>query len=77
MKEATGELDMTVVVVMLVGMLASFFYFVIWPKIGQSQSTDCAKAVCKNNVDKDGYVQCTLTDKKTGVSKNISCKYKG
>ncbi len=73
MKEATGDLNMTVVIAMIVAALASFFYFIIWPKIGDSQSTDCAKAVCGKNVDENGMVECTLE----GKTEPILCKYKG
>ncbi len=76
MKEATGELDMTVIVAILVAALASFFYFQIWPKIGQSQNTDCQKAVCdKDSLTDDGYVQCKVED--DGSTKDVLCKYKG
>ena len=33
MKEATGELNTTVIVVIIVSMLVDFFYFTIWPAI--------------------------------------------
>jgi len=33
MKEATGELNMTVVTLVAIGAIAALFYFVIWPMI--------------------------------------------
>ncbi len=33
MKEATGELNLTIIVVMAVGALMAFFYTLIWPMI--------------------------------------------
>ncbi len=81
MKEATGELNMTIVVAMLVAALASFFYFSIWPKIGQSQNTDCQRAVCEKKPETKGehagQVKCTVKDKDGTVKNEVWCKYKG
>ena len=33
MKEATGELNVTLIVVMAVGILVAYFYFTIWPSL--------------------------------------------
>jgi hypothetical protein len=33
MKEATGELNMTVITIVAIAALAGFFYLVIWPSI--------------------------------------------
>ena len=33
MKEATGELNMTLIVVVIVALLSFFFFSVIWPNI--------------------------------------------
>ncbi len=48
MKEATGELSMTVIVSISIGILAAFFFGVLWPMInGNFQKTSqCNKAVC-------------------------------
>ena len=78
MKEATGELDMTLVVAIIVGLLASFFYFSIWPKIGESQNTDCARAVCKKEtLNKDGFVRCKVKNQDGTEENDVLCKYKG
>ena len=49
MKEATGELNMTVIAVVAIAAVGAFFTIVIWPRIKNSlsNSTDCANAVCE------------------------------
>lgn len=46
MKEATGELNMTVVTIVAVAALLAFFYAVIWPnlKVGMTLSSACSAA---------------------------------
>ncbi len=48
MKEATGELNATVVVVLAVGILIAFFYYTIWPiiKYNFEKNTQCSNAIC-------------------------------
>ena len=43
MKEATGELNMTVVTIVAVAALLAFFYLVIWPNLqaGMALSSAC------------------------------------
>ncbi len=81
MKEATGELNMTVVVVVAIGILAAFFYTVIWPMISNNMDSKskCNAAVCKSNtVDANGMADCALYDK-NGNQKGSSfkCVWKG
>ena len=47
MKEATGELNMTVITVIAIAAVAGLFYAFIWPMIqnGLNASTRCANAV--------------------------------
>lgn len=46
MKEATGELNMTVVTIVAIAALLAFFYLLIWPnlKIGMALSSACTSA---------------------------------
>lgn len=48
MKEATGELNMTVVTVVAIAAVAAFFYAFVWPSIKNMiiASTNCASAQC-------------------------------
>ena len=66
MKEATGELNMTVVTVVAIAAVAAFFYAFVWPSIKNSiiASTNCASAQCS---------QCTT--KNDGSSKCTACYY--
>lgn len=60
MKEATGELNMTVVTVVAIAAVAAFFYAFVWPGIRTSiqRNTLCANAICPDNCDTD---TCTCT----------------
>ncbi len=44
MKEATGELNMTVITVVAIAAVAAFFYAVVWPAIKNS----VGKTTCEN-----------------------------
>ena len=48
MKEATGELNMTVVTVVAIAAVGAFFYAFVWPGIQDSitRNTKCANAIC-------------------------------
>ena len=50
MKETTGELNMTVIVVIAVAVLVAFFYFVIWPNLHANfeANSKCSRAICEN-----------------------------
>lgn len=80
MKEASGELNLTVVVVMAVAALMAFFYTLIWPTIknNMTANTKCQAAVCKKCEDPNGctMVDCTYTDKQ-GNKTNMQCVWKG
>lgn len=67
MKEATGELNMTVVTVVAIAAVAAFFYAFIWPSIRNSiiASTNCSSAQCDSS-------SCTETG---GSTKCTSCFY--
>lgn len=77
MKEATGELNMTVVIVVAVGILAAFFYTVIWPLISENfhSNARCADAICKcdSQCENDGMASCHLK----GSSTTFECPWKG
>ena len=58
MKEATGELNMTVVTVVAIAAVAAFFYAFVWPTVRDNiiNGTKCANAICTT---------CTSSGKKT------------
>ena len=71
MKEATGELNMTVVTIVAVAALLAFFYAVIWPnlKTGMALSSACNAAngtTYKTTNDDGSTINCS----------NNSCTYK-
>jgi len=80
MKEATGELNMTLVVVIAVATLVTFLYSVIWPSIrnNMDSSTNCNKAICESESNGDGTVNCHMIDangNRTGS--DFTCVWKG
>ena len=62
MKEATGELNMTVITVVAIAAVAAFFYAFIWPSI---KKTILSQSVCsygqnytEGEQGKAGFVDC-------------------
>ena len=70
MKEATGELNMTVITVVAIAAVGAFFYAVVWPSIKSSinNNTKCADAICPASCT-TGKCACTAADGKT-----VTCK---
>ena len=79
MKEATGELNMTVVTVVAIAALVAFFYLIIWPtiKTGMTLTSACNSAGTSGNFTsgKDGEGKgvcsdgsCTYTDENGNTS---------
>lgn len=79
MKEASGEMNATIIVVMLISVMATFFFFVLWPSINNtiSRNMKCSDAMCDGDtVDGNGFAECVYIDKK-GVRHNLTCVWKG
>ena len=77
MKEASSELNATVVVVLAIAVLIAFFYYTLWPLIKQNfeKNSQCSKAICEiKDTDNDGYVTCHSKKDKANV---FECVYKG
>ena len=77
MKEASSELNATVVVVLAIGVLIAFFYYTLWPvlKANFEKNSQCRKAICDTiDSDNDGYVIC---HSKSDPTKEFECVYKG
>ena len=92
MKEATSELNMTVVVVVLIGSLSAFFFGVLWPRLNGNlhSKTKCSDAVCPpacvtNGKEKECHPNWAdpkhqtikCTYKDRGNDVEIVCPYKG
>ncbi|MBO7078516.1 MAG: hypothetical protein J6W64_01740 [Bacilli bacterium] len=75
MKEATGELNATLIVVITVGLLSTFFFTVIWPMLRNNlkSNTKCNEAICEPCPK--GKVCEKVTCKYEG--KTLECPYKG
>lgn len=72
MKEATGELNMTVVTVVAIAAVAAFFYAFIWPSIKTNilNSTKCSNAYnCSCN---GGTCDCYYLDD-TQTEQSVKC----
>lgn len=77
MKEATGELNSTLIVVISVGVLMTFFFSYLWPMIRNNfeSESQCAKAICDcKDRDAEGKCTCWLKDNESNTFK---CVYKG
>lgn len=75
MKEATGELNMTVVTVVAIAAVAAFFYAFVWPQIKNSinQSTKCASAVCPSDCKAGTTCPCRYQDE-NGDTQTVNCQ---
>lgn len=75
MKEATGELNMTVVTVVAIAAVMAFFYAFVWPTIRSSLqlNTACSTAGGGTYSDTKNGITCAngvCTIEETGQSKN-------
>lgn len=61
MKEATGELNMTVVTVVAIAAVMAFFYAFVWPTIRNSLELNTACSTAGNGVysDPDSGITCS------------------
>lgn len=79
MKEATGELNMTVVTIVAVAALLAFFYAVIWPnlKVGMTLSSACSSAngAYYNTKGQDGKIKWEITCKEATQGGTQTCTY--
>ena len=75
MKEATGELNMTVVTVVAIAALVAFFYLVIWPVLqrGMTLSSACNAS----NGGQMEYHQMVDGKEVACVSGSGQCSYDG
>lgn len=73
MKEATSELNLTVIVVISIAGLAAFFYMTLWPMMENNMNryTKCSVAICERTKNADGTVDCTYN------GTNLKCAWKG
>ncbi len=75
MKEATGELNMTVITVVAIAGIAALLYAFVWPALQTNiiNSTNCANAITCTDCD-GSTCSCTyLDDDGTVVEDPITC----
>ncbi len=76
MKEATGELNMTVITVVAIAAVAAFFYAFVWPAIQTNlQGTTACNTGAGNTMGNSGdpdYVSCTAAN----AQGKYSCTFK-
>ena len=79
MKEASGELNMTVFIVTVVAALGVFFFTVIWPAIKNNiaSNTRCSDAICASEKNRDGTVDCYYVDRHGKKTESFTCVWKG
>lgn len=82
MKEATGELNMTVVTVVAIAAVAGFFYAFVWPSIKNSitNSTNCSNAICDpasctESGGKRTCTSCSYTNEKGEEVDGLTCRF--
>ncbi len=79
MKEATGELNATLIVVIAIAALAALFFTIIWPMIkdDMKNNSNCSNAICNPGIIKgETGVQCYWKTK-NGEPRPIVCPYTG
>lgn len=77
MKEATGELNMTVIAVVAIAAVGAFFYAFVWPAIQNrlEANTICATAspgFVQGDPNKEGYIKCATA---TAGANKYKCDY--
>lgn len=83
MKQATGELNATVIIFSAVALLTVVFFMVVWPlvKDGFYTSANCANAVCDNGYissGKDvGKAYCINPQDKSASPEIFTCPFRG
>ena len=83
MKEATQDLNMTMVVVISVGVLLTFFFYYLWPILNDNfrAESQCSKAACNCSEDarvvRDGVEYCTDCRIDGNPMDGMECLYKG
>lgn len=83
MREATGELNMTVVTVVAIAAVAAFFYAFVWPAVKNNitQQTYCSNAVCGTCTEDDNgkrtCTNCEYIDNNGETHSDLKCTFSG
>lgn len=76
MKETTGELNITLIVVIGIAILVAFFYFVIWPNLDANfqANSKCSRAICQNPCKDSKGAKNSCDD---AIGQLVKCKVQG
>ena len=80
MKQATGELNATVVVMLAIGVFIAFFYYTLWPLIKNNfaENAKCSDAICEKCPTHDcDTVTCYPKNAEHTPGNGFECVYKG
>lgn len=81
MREASGDLNLTVIVVVAVAGLMAFFSMTLWPMIkgNMQKDADCSDAVCDKSWTCDGKTTGKICchNAKDASGTKFACPYKG
>ena len=79
MKEAVGELNSTLIVVIAVAALAALFFTVIWPMINDDikYNSNCSNAICNPGIYMNSTGLVCYWVGKDGKKNPIECPYTG
>ena len=79
MKEATGELNVTVIVLTLVGLLMAFFFYTVWPMVKHNfvKETNCSKAICEPCADGTHTCKTRICHMEDDETETFECVNKG
>ncbi len=80
MRQALGELNSSIIVVLIVGLLIALFYGLVWPTIrnGLKNNSRCADAVCDVGIKAgETGVECYSPHVEEGKREYFYCPYKG
>ena len=76
MREATGELNVTVIVVSAVALLSAFFFTTLWPDIKDNMDAKekCGAAVCDIGYNSNKMSYCYVPGHSSTI---IECPFRG
>ena len=79
MREATGELNVTVIVVSAVALLSAFFFTTLWPQVRENitNKEKCSDAICDKGLNKNNMVYCYAKGDIVEYKNLFECPYKG
>lgn len=76
MRDATGELNMTVIVFAAVALLTALFFFIVWPMIkeGLRKDESCSSAICEHGYNDNNMAWCY---NQNDPANKFECPYRG